>query len=107
MTRTEWIIKVLRDSFNEDISLENKLWLTENVEKLHIMACVEDCVCNTFDIAKSWPKKKKKNMLIQNGKHLHFKADFNPLKEALLLTVYDDSSYLIFLYSPKQFEENK
>ena len=44
MTRTEWVIKVLRDSFNEDISLANKLWLTKNVEKLHIMVCVEDCV---------------------------------------------------------------
>lgn len=100
MSRTSWIIKVLNDSFGGYISTKNQMWLSENAESLgRLTINVADCVCNTFDIAEEWPKKKSK--LIQNGSPILFKADFNPLKEALLITASSE----VYLYSPKSFEE--
>lgn len=99
MDRTAWVIQVLDDSSNRSIEYQNRLWLRQNVEKLHIRVCVEDCVANTFDIAEEW--KNKGRILIQEGKNIHFKADFHPGKEALLLSKREDS-YLVFLYSPKE-----
>ena len=103
MTRTQWIISVLNDSSNTDISIANKDWLRKNVEKLQINVDIHDCLINVFDIAEDWNK--NGTILIQNGTAIHFKGDFNPLKEALLISKYSKSSpYEVYLYSPKQFE---
>lgn len=99
MNQTDWIIKVLDDSSTKSINYQNRFWLRQNVEKLHIRVCVEDCVVNTFDIAEEWAN--EGTILIQEGKNIQFQADFHPEKEALLLTKNDDS-YLVFLYSPKE-----
>lgn len=106
MTRTQWIIRVLNDSGNTDISIANKDWLRENVEKLQIVVNINDCLANTFDIAEDWNK--NGTILIQDGTAIHFKDDFNPLKEALLISKFSDSSpYEVYLYSPKRFEDIK
>ncbi len=101
MDRTTWVIKVLDDSRNRSIEYQNRRWLQRNVEKLNICVCVEDCMVNTFDIADAWAK--KGTILFQNGEYVHFKDDFHPGKEALLLKKYEDEErYLVFLYSPKE-----
>ena len=51
MNQTIWVVQVLDDSNNRSIEYQNRLWLRQNVEKLHIRVCVEDCVANIFDIA--------------------------------------------------------
>ena len=100
MDQTTWVIQVLDDSNNRSIEYQNRSWLRQNVEKLHIRVCVEDCVANTFDIAEEWAK--EGSILIQEGKRLQFKADFHPGKEALLLINLKEDGYLVFLYSPKE-----
>ena len=101
MNQTTWVIQVLDDSRNRSIEYQNRFWLRQNVEKLHIRVCVEDCVANTFDIAEKWAE--KGTILIQEGKNVQFKNDFHPGKEALLLVKYEsEDSYLVFLYSPKE-----
>ncbi len=100
MNQTEWVIRVLDDSNNRNIEYQNRFWLRQNVEKLHIRVCFEDCVANTFDIADEWSK--EGTILIQEGKAIHFKADFHPGKEALLLVNRNEDGYLVFLYSPKE-----
>lgn len=105
MTRTEWVIQVLTDAYNTNLSQKNEDWLRKNVEALDIGVCVEDSVANTFDIAEEWFKHNPKSQIIQDGKRLKFKAEFNPFKEALLIAPYSESTYLVYLYSPKQFEE--
>ena len=99
MDQTTWVIQVLDDSNNRSIEYQNRSWLRQNVEKLHIRVCVEDCVANTFDIAEEWAK--EGSILIQEGKRIQFKADFHPGKEALLLINLKEDGYLVFLYSPK------
>ena len=100
MNQTAWVIQVLDDSSNRSIEYQNRFWLRQNVEKLHIRVCVEDCVANTFDIADEWSK--EGTILIQEGKEIQFKADFHPRKEALLLVNCKEDGYLVFLYSPKE-----
>lgn len=100
MNQTAWVIQVLDDSNNRSIEYQNRFWLRQNVEKLHIRVCVEDCVVNTFDIAEEWAH--KGTILIQEGKNIQFKADFHPGKEALLLVNRKEDGYLVFLYSPKE-----
>ncbi|MCI8486726.1 MAG: hypothetical protein HFJ20_06640 [Clostridia bacterium] len=100
MDQTTWVIQVLDDSNNRSIEYQNRSWLRQNVEKLHIRVCVEDCVANTFDIAEEWAK--EGSILIQEGKRIQFKADFHPGKEALLLINLKEDGYLVFLYSPKE-----
>lgn len=99
MDQTTWVIQVLDDSNNRSIEYQNRFWLRQNVERLHIHVCVEDCVADTFDIAEEWAN--KDSILIQEGKNIQFKGDFNPIKEALLLAKRKDG-YLIFRYSPKE-----
>lgn len=99
MNQTTWVIHVLDDSNNRSIEYQNRLWLCQNVEKLHIRVCVEDCVANIFDIAEEWAN--EGTILIQEGKNIQFKDDFNPAKEALLLIKREDG-YLVFLYSSKE-----
>lgn len=94
-----WVIRVLDDSRRKSIEYENRCWLLANVEKLNVHVCVEDCLFNTFDIAKSWNE--EGSILIQDGKNVRFKDDFNPCKEALSL-IKHDNGYLVFLYSPKE-----
>ena len=99
MNQTSWIIQVLEDSNNRSMEYQNRFWLRQNVEKLHIRVCVEDCIANTFDIAKKWAE--KGTILIQEGKNVHFKNDFHPGEEALLLVKCEsEDAYLVFLYSP-------
>ena len=99
MNQTTWVIQVLDDSYNRSIEYQNRFWLRQNVEKLHIRVCVEACVANTFDIAEKWSQ--KGTILVQEGKKIHFKTDFHPAKEAWLLIKHEDG-YLVFLYSPKE-----
>lgn len=99
MNQTTWVIQVLDDSYNRSIEYQNRFWLRQNVEKLHIRACVEDCVTNTSNIAKKWAH--EGTILVQEGKRIQCKADFQPEKEALLLIKHEDG-YLVFLYSPKE-----
>lgn len=99
MDQTTWVIQVLDDSNNRSIEYQNRFWLRQNVEKLHIRVCVEDCGADTFDIAEKWAE--EGTILIQNGKNVQCKDDFHPGKEALLLIKYK-SAYLVFLYSPKE-----
>ena len=101
MNQTSWVIQVLDDSLDRSIEYPNRFWLRQNVEKLHIRVCVEDCVANTFDIAKKWAE--EGTILIQEGKNVQFKDDFHPGKEALLLVKYESKdAYLVFLYYPKE-----
>ncbi len=101
MNQTSWVIQVLDDSLGRSIEYQNRLWLRQNVEKLHIRVCIEDCVADTFDIAEEWAK--DTTILIQEGKYVRFKNDFHPGKEALLLVKYkSEDAYLVFLYSPKE-----
>lgn len=95
----EWVIRVLDDSHRKSINYENRRWLMKNVEKLDVRVCVEDCVSDTFRIAKHWNE--KDSILIQEGKRICFQDDFHPGKEALSLVKYNDG-YLVFLYSPKE-----
>lgn len=99
MDQTTWVIQVLDDAYNRSIEYQNRFWLRQNVEKLHIHVCVEFCVANTFDIAEEWGK--EGTILIQEGQNIQFKADFHPGKEALLL-VKSEEGYRIFLYTPKE-----
>lgn len=99
MNQTTWVIQVLDDSQKKSIEYPNRLWLRQNVEKLHICVYFDNCVANTFDIAEKWAE--KETILIQDGKNVQFKNDFHPGKEALLLVKIKDS-YLVFLYSPKE-----
>lgn len=106
MTRTEWVIKVLTDAYNTNLSPKNEDWLRKNVEALDIRVCVEDSVANTFDIAEECFKHNPKSQIIQDGKRLIFRGDFNPFKEALLIEPRQSKpTYFVYLYSPKQFEE--
>jgi len=101
MDQTSWVIQVLDDSNNRSIEYPNRFWLRQNVEKLHIRVCVEDCIVNTFDIAEKWAK--EGTILIQDGNSVRSKNDFHPGKEALLLIKYkSEDTYLVFLYSPKE-----
>ena len=100
MNQTSQVVRVLNDSQNKSIEYQNMLWLRQNVEKLHIHVCVEDCVVNTFDIAEKWAE--ESTILIQEGKKIQFKNDFNPGKEALLLVKGSEDFYFVFLYSPKE-----
>ena len=103
MSQTSWVIQVLDDSLGRSIEYLNRFWLRQNVEKLHIRVCVEDCVVNTFDIAEKWAE--EGTILIQEGKNVQFKDDFHPGKEALLLVKYEsEDTYLVFLYSPKEWK---
>ncbi len=95
----EWVIRVLDDSRRKSIEYENRRWLMENIEELNVCVCVENCLCDVFSIVKNWNK--EGNILIQDGKNVQFKNDFNPCKEALSLIRHDDG-YLVFLYSPKE-----
>lgn len=100
MNQTTWVIQVLDDSNNRSIEYLNRFWLRSNVEKLHIRVCVEDCAVDTFKIADEW--RKEDTILVQEGKIIQFKSDFNPGKEALLLVNCKENGYLVFLYSPKK-----
>lgn len=51
MDQTTRVIQVLDDSNKRSIEYQNRFWLRQNVEKLHIRVCVEDCGADTFDIA--------------------------------------------------------
>lgn len=95
----EWVIQVLDDSHRKSINYENRRWLMENVEKLNIHVCVEDCVADTFDIARHWYE--DDSILVQEGKNICFQSDFHPGKEALSL-IKDADGYLVFLYTPKE-----
>lgn len=100
MNHTTWVIQVLDDSGKRSIEYQNRFWLRQNVDKLHILVYVEDCVVNTFDIAEEWAN--EGTILIQEGKEIHFKDDFHPGKEALLLVNRKEDGYVVYLYSPKE-----
>jgi hypothetical protein len=101
MDQTTWVIQVLDDSNNRSIEYQNRSWLRQNIEKLNIRVCVEDCVIDTFGIAEEWAN--DGSILIQGGKSIQFKADFHPGKEALqLIRRQSENDYLVFLYSPKE-----
>ena len=102
MDRANWVVKVLDDSHNKSIEYKNRSWLLQNVEKLNINVCVEDCEANVFDIAEDW--KDEATILIQEGEPVKFKADFHPGKEALLIRKSKKSSdgYLASIYYPKE-----
>ena len=100
MNQTAWVIRVLDDSRSRSIEYHNRLWLRQNVEKLHIRVCIQDCAVNTFDIAEEWDN--KGTILIQDGKKVEEKEDFHPGKEAILLVNHMECGYLVFLYSPKE-----
>lgn len=73
MNQATWIIQVLDDSNNHSIEYSNRVWLRQNVERLHIHVCVEDCVATTSDIAKEWAN--KSTILIQEGKNIQDKSN--------------------------------
>ena len=102
MDRANWVVKVLDDSHNKSIEYKNRNWLLQNVEKLNINVCVEDCEANVFKIAEYW--KDEATILIQEGEPVKSKADFHPGKEALLIgkpkELFD--GYLVYVYYPKE-----
>ncbi len=100
MNHTSWVIQVLGDSHKRSLEYQNRFWLRQNVEGLHINVSVSDCITNTFDIEKKCVE--KETMLIQEGKIIHLN-DFDLEKEALLLVKNEsENTYNVFLYSPKE-----
>lgn len=101
MDQTSCVINVLDDSRERSIEFQNRLWLRQNIEKLNIHVCVEDCLANIFDIAKEWDH--EGTIIIQEGQKIQIKNDFEFSKEALLL-IKDESknAYYVFLYSSKK-----
>lgn len=103
MSRADLIIQTLNDSILENISCSNRLWIRSHVKEMDIRVLCEDCVANVFDIADEWHS--EGSILIQNGNPIHFKDDFHPGEEALLLTKHTEGKstyYMIYLYSPKE-----
>ena len=105
MDHVSWVIKVLDDSRRKSIEYENRCWLYQNVEALNIVVCVEDCLADIFRIAQRWVDKNSEfsSMVIQEGKEIKNKNDFNFGKEALLITRFNTKKdAYVFLYSPKK-----
>lgn len=105
MDLTSWILEMLEDAHNKSITNQNRDWLYQNVNKLHICICPEDCIVDTSYIEKAWEKNGTK--LIQEGEEVT-KDDFHPEKEALLLVKNKslkfnlEDTYMVFLYYPKE-----
>ena len=105
MDLTKWTVNVLEKSCNRKISDANRDWLWDNVNKLHICVCVDDCTVDASKIARVCHE--KENKLIQEGKYIT-KSDFQPEKEALLLLknksikFNSEDTYTVFLYYPKE-----
>jgi len=101
MDQTTWVIQVLDDSKRRSIEYENRFWLRQHVRKMDIRICVEDCNVGIHEIEESYEK--EGTIIIQKGKHIQNKSDFNPKEEALLL-LKTDYGYLVFQYFPNQKE---
>ena len=97
MDPSTWVIQVLDDSKRRSIEYENRGWLRQHVCKMAIRVCVEDCNVGVHEIEESYEKEGA--ILIQEGKAIKNKSDFDLEKEALLLlkTTY---GYLVFQYFP-------
>lgn len=105
MDHVSWVIKVLDDSRRKSIEYENRCWLYQNVEPLNIVVCIEDCLADIFLISRHWVDKNYElsSMVIQGGKEIINKNDFNFREEALLITRYDtNEDAYVFLYSPEK-----
>ena len=105
MDHASWVVKVLDDSRRKSIEYENRCWLYQNVESLNIVVCIEDCLADIFRIARRWVDKNCEfsSMVIQGGKEIKNKNDFNFGKEALLITSSDtEAKAYVYLYSPEE-----
>ena len=98
MSQAHWVIQVLDDSNRRSIEYANRFFLRQNVEKMHIRVCVEDCAVSSSKI--EYECGKDGVILIQEGKEVQSISDFNPEKEALLLVSCAKGGYYVFLYSP-------
>ena len=99
MDQTTWVIRVLEDSNRRSIEYENKFWLRRYVESMEIKVCVEDCNVDIANIEEAWEE--KDTILVQKGKIVESKNDFNPKNEALLL-LKRNYGYVVFQYFPKE-----
>lgn len=100
MDYTSRVIRVLDDAHQRSIEYANREWLRNHVEDWNVQVCVEDCEANVFDIAEAWDS--EYTSIVQDGKIIHFKNDFHPGKEALLITRHSlDEPHMVFLYTPK------
>lgn len=99
MDQTTWVIHVLDDSNRKSIEYENRFWLRQHVKEMNIRVCVEDCNVGIREIEESYEE--EGTILIQKGKHIQDKSDFNPKKEALLL-LKRSYGYVIFQYFPEK-----
>ena len=99
MSRTEWIIKVLEDSNRRSIEYENKNWIRENAMDMNIRVCVENCNVDLSCVEKKI--KVKGTFIVQEGRKIECRSEFNPEKEALLL-IEDEYMYYLFQYFPKK-----
>ena len=106
MNQTLEVIRALDDSMGRSISYRNRSWLYNNVEKENIT--VKQGVALHLYIFEFMEKALSKgSMIIQNGKKLRINAEFNPLKEALILEKNsEDKGYFAFFYSPAIYNSN-
>ena len=98
MARSDDVVKVLEESNKRAIGYQNRAWIKENAMDMNIRVYAQDCNVELYHIE----EKSTKNgvMIIQNGKKVEFKSEFNPKEEALLLVKFEDINY-IFQYFPK------
>ena len=102
MVQSTWVINVLDDSNRRSIEYGNRLWLRENVEKMNIRVCAEDCEVGFLNIASRMDE--EGTILIQHGEQVGTRESgraFWQSEEALLLVKMEDG-YLVFLYLPKE-----
>ena len=99
MDRTNWLINVLDDSNRRSIKYENRLWLRQNVRKMNLTVCPEDCQVNLSQVAESYATRNA--IIIQDGKKIFSATKFLMLKEALVV-VEKGGEHLVFLYYPEE-----
>jgi hypothetical protein len=96
---TGYVIRALEESgCMSKMEYENKLWISQNADKLNIFVHVEDGPAMIKDI-KEWAKKEG-TLLIQKGTEVELE-DFDEKQEALLLIKGNDNNYFGSRYSPK------
>ena len=83
MENATYVINVLEDSNRRSIEYENKVWLRNNVDAMDIKVSEQDCNVSVYDIKSLFEE--KDIIVIQNGKEIKSKAEFNRKKEALLI----------------------
>lgn len=100
MQQTAWVIKVLEDSNRRSIEYENKSWLYYNGDEMHIQVKIEDCNVTLEELKESFEQ--KGTIVIQDGKKVKSKSDFNSRKEALLIRNVAFGRNYVFQYFPQR-----